>query len=109
MYRTMIRTTTLAAAAALVLTLPGSALADSERMQLTCDDIDLVVERTNGSAWWDVDEGTTYTSSYIRVVEDATGEIVHEQSTGQRPSEATRCVADHFGYVWTVDLHPSGR
>lgn len=85
-----------------LLAVPAPALASSERMQLECED-GRVLERTNGSSWWGVNHEAGYVTEHLRITQD--GEVAHEQDYGRKGNgQRSTCVADHFGYVWTVDL-----
>lgn len=94
----------LAAGAGAVLAMPSPALAGADRMQLACEGLDLVVERSNGSSWWGND-GVTYTTRYLRVA-DSRG--VYEKHFGHAASEHLVCTADHdsgdYRSRWTVHL-----
>lgn len=83
-----------------VLAAPPSAA--SERMQLHCDD-GRVIERTNGSSWWGLDDDAGYVTQHLLVTAD--GEVQYEKRYGSKAGgERSTCVAAHFGTVWTVDL-----
>lgn len=88
---------------ALVLGSAVPAGADSARMKLECDD-GRVIERTNGASWWGVDHDAAYVTEHLLITEH--GEVVHEKDYGRKAAAAERsqCVADHFEFVWTVDL-----
>lgn len=92
-----------AAVIALVLSPALPASADSERMQLHCDG-GLTIERTNGASWWGVDHHADYTTEHLLVTQDE--DIVYEKHYGTRGPQAERatCIAEHFGYTWTVQL-----
>ena len=91
--------------AAIVASLPATAFAASERMQLTCESGSLEghqLERTNGSSWWDVAEDTLYTTTRLVITSD--GETVHEQRYGSKATAPETCTADHFEFTWDVEL-----
>ena len=98
------RAAAVLALTAAALSMPGPALAVSERMSLACEGLDLVVERSNGASWWGND-GAVYTTAYLRVVDDGG---TYEKSYGHTASDVLICQADHVtaGYTsrWTVHL-----
>lgn len=77
------------------------AAAGSERMQLHCQD-GRVIERANGSSWWGVDHSAGYVTEHLLITED--GETRYEKEYGQPRGDRSTCIADHFGWVWTVEL-----
>lgn len=81
--------------------LQAPAHAASERMQLDCLDGPLL-ERSNGSSWWGVDDDAVYVSERI----DITGTATFSKDFGRKGPEADRstCVAPHAGSTWTVVL-----
>jgi hypothetical protein len=101
--------TTAAVTAALITTLGAPAIAQAERMQLECTGGDLTgraFERSNGYSWWDVADGTVYTTRSIEVTYD--DEVVHSQEFGRKSGPAETCIAEHFGSTWTVELVRAG-
>jgi hypothetical protein len=100
-----IRATAIAVTAALAATLPTAALAAAERMQLRCDSGTLAgrtLERTNGSSWWDVADGTVYTTSSLTVSEG--DDVVHSQHYGAKGTSPETCTGTHFDFTWDVEL-----
>ena len=101
-----IRTTLAGAAFAVsVLGAPTPAAASAERMQLTCHDGTLAghtLERTNGSSWWDVDDGTVYTTKSLLITEG--DQVVYEKNYGHTASAEETCVGDHFEWTWNVTV-----
>lgn len=91
------RAAVLLAVAAAVLAAAAPAAASSDRMQLACEDSDLVVERTNGASWWGSD-GSVYTTAYLRVV-DPYGAF--EKHYGHVAAEHLVCEAEHDAHGWT--------
>lgn len=91
------------AVTAMVLAPALPAAADSERMQLHCDD-GRTIERTNGASWWGVDHNAGYTTEHLLVRQG--DEVVYEKDYATRGGKAKRstCVANHFDYTWTVEL-----
>lgn len=106
-----IRTAAVAAATLGLLgtaTIPASAA--SERMHLYCASGSLegrTFERTNGASWWDVEDGTVYTTRSIRVTHPDHG-TVHEHTYGQKSAEGGTCTASHFGFTWELQLVRAG-
>ncbi|MBW3665437.1 MAG: hypothetical protein KY469_20270 [Actinobacteria bacterium] len=100
-----IRTAAIAVTAAIVASLPTAALASAERMQLTCYSGSLAghtLERANGSNWWDVDDGTVYTTTSLEVSnEDG---VVHSQRYGAKAATPETCTGTHFDFTWDVEL-----
>lgn len=99
------RTAVIAATAAILASIPATALASAERMQLTCDTGSLAgqtLERTNGSSWWDVTEGTVYTTTSLVVSHD--NDVVHSQQYGAKASAPETCSGSHFDFTWDVEL-----
>lgn len=98
------RTAALAAmTAAIVASLPTTAMASNERMSLTCDTGSLAghtLERTNGASWWDVADGTVYTTTSLVITSG--GDTVHHHDYGGKATEAETCTGDHFGFTWHV-------
>lgn len=96
-------------ATAVLAVAPAVPAGASERMRLDCDGAIGVIERTNGASWWDVDDGTVYTTKHLRV-EDDNG--VFEKSYGHVASEAVVCeaahVVDDYESDWTVHLVVAG-
>lgn len=88
---------------AAVLAVPAPAGA-SDRMSLACEGLGLVVERTNGASWFG-DDGRTYTTRHLRIVDESG---VYEKAYGHTASAFVVCEADHVagGYRsrWTVQL-----
>jgi hypothetical protein len=100
-----IRTAAIAVTAALVASLPTAALASAERMQLHCDAgslADHTLERANGSSWWDVGDGTVYTTTSLAVSSE--GEPVHSQRYGSKAATPETCTGTHFDFTWDVEL-----
>jgi hypothetical protein len=103
---------TLASALLLALASTSIALAappTDRSMHLDCEDSELVVMRSNGSSWWGLDadgqpDGTVYVTTHLDITTQ--GEPVYSKSygnkTGLEPS--TTCTADHFGFLWVVEL-----
>lgn len=104
--------TTFAAASLLSLTVVGTATAAppvERNMQLECEGSDLAIMRSNGSSWWGLDadrqpDGTVYVTTTLEVTNDAGS--VYSHSYGQKTGLGgpTTCVAEHFGFTWTVGL-----
>lgn len=103
---------TLASALILVLASTSIALAapPTERsMHLDCQASELVVMRSNGSSWWGLDadgqpDGTVYVTTHLNITfED---EPVYNKSYGNKTGlgSPTTCTADHFGFIWVVEL-----
>lgn len=97
------RAATVVGLVAAGLLLPAPALA-GERMQLACGG-GLVIERTNGASWWEVDGDRHFTAQYLLIEED--GETVYEKSYGHEGKAHVLCEADHFDSRWTVQLVPT--
>ncbi len=101
--------TALLAAATLLATTATAALAVPEDgMVLECRNVPLTLMRSNGSSWWGLDktgesDGSVYVSRYLRVEED--GETVYEKDYGNKTGlgAPVTCLAEHFGFDWTVD------
>ena len=112
-----LRTSAAVAAAltmAMSVSLPQVAFADSERMQLHCESGSLAgrtLERSNGASWWDVEDGTVYTTRSIRVT-DGEGNIAYQHDYGRKSGDAGTCVGEHsgpgFSSEWEVTLVPAG-
>jgi hypothetical protein len=88
----------------------GPASASAERMYLECESGTLAgtnIERSNGASWWDVTDGTVYTTRSIRI-EHAEYGLVHEHTYGKKSGPADTCTADHFGFIWTVEVVRAG-
>ena len=102
------RTPVALAVAGVVLMLPGPALAASDRMQLACQGLPLVVERTNGASWWGSD-GAVYTTQYLHIADERG---TYEKRYGHVASDHITCVADHDlpggSSRWTVHLVLAG-
>ncbi|HWH28299.1 MAG TPA: hypothetical protein VNU26_04945 [Mycobacteriales bacterium] len=97
-------TAALTAALGLVVGLATTGpAASSERMQLHCED-GRVIERANGSSWWDTETGAVLLTEHL-VVSDG-DDVVHEHSYGRKAPGAARttCTAQHVGWTWTVQL-----
>jgi predicted kinase len=101
--------TTAAVTAALVSTLGAPAIAQAERMQLHCDHGTLAghtLERSNGYAWWDVADGTVYTTRSLVIEHD--GEVVHQKELGRNSGPVETCEGEHHGATWSVQLARAG-
>jgi len=105
-----IRTGMLLAATVVATSLPTAALASSERMQLPCGGELGTIERSNGNSWWGQD-GTVYTTAYIRVSEPTEDVTYHEKRHGSsRPHETVTCDAvAPSGLRWQLELVPAGK
>jgi hypothetical protein len=100
---------TAAVTAALVSTLGAPAIAQSERMQLHCDHGTLAgatLERSNGSSWWDVADGTVYTTRSLVVEYD--GEVAYQKELGLKAGPVETCDGEHHGGTWSVQLARAG-
>lgn len=98
----------LAVTAALVGAPALPAAADSSRMSLVCEGIDLTIERSNGASWWGSDNAV-YTTKYLRVVSE---HGTYEKSYGHTARPHVVCAADHVtpegASRWTVQLVLAG-
>lgn len=85
------------------------AAASSERMQLHCLSGSLqgdILERTNGSSWWDTDTGAVYTTKSLTISDDQG--IVHQHDYGKKSQAAETCTAKHFEWTWDVEVVEAG-
>lgn len=106
--RRTLATTGIAALLVASLSVPG--VARSERMELRCAAGTLAghtIERSNGASWWDERAGTVYTTRHVEI--SAGDETVFEKTYGLKSGPTETCTAEHFGFVWTVELAASGR
>jgi hypothetical protein len=88
----------------------GPAAAESERMYLHCESGSLAggtIERANGASWWDVADGTLYTTRSLHVSHPDHG-TVYEHTYGRKSAEPETCTASHVGFTWTVELVRAG-
>lgn len=99
----------LAGALALAAAPTLPAAADPARMTLDCGGDVGVIERSNGSSWWGVDDSAVYTTKYLKIVSDDGG--VYEKRYGHAADEPLVCQAAHVtpdhSSSWTVHLVPS--
>ena len=106
-----LRTTALAAITmGLAMSAPGVALGASDRMELHCDSGSLqgtTLERTNGASWWNVEDGTVYTTRSI-LVTDESNSTVFEHDYGKKSGESETCIGQHFGSTWHVSVVEAG-
>lgn len=114
--RTRARATLACLAVALGATAAGAtaaaaaaAAAGSERMQLHCESGSLAghtLERSNGSSWWGVDDGTVYTTKSITVSGDEG--VVYHRDYGKKDKAPGTCTATHFGWTWQLEVVRTG-
>lgn len=86
-----------------------TAAAASERMQLECTSGSLAghtLERSNGSSWWDVEDGTVYTTKSITVSGDEG--VVFQHDYGKKAKESETCTGTHFEWTWDLELMRAG-
>lgn len=98
----------LALAVGVVTASPAGA--SSQRMQLHCDSGTLdghVLERTNGSSWWDVSDAAVYTTRSITVTAD--GSVAYDKRYGQKSGEVDTCTGTHFDSTWNLELAGANR
>ena len=106
------KATSVCLVAALALGVAGGAqpaTAGSERMQLECLSGDLAghtLERTNGSSWWDVEDGTVYTTKSLTITSG--DDVVYERDYGKRSRVAVTCTGDHFDWTWNLEVVEAG-
>jgi hypothetical protein len=112
--RRAVARTVAAVAGALALTLVGTSAAlaappTDRSMHLDCEGSDLVIMRSNGSSWWGLGadgapDGTVYVTTDLDVTFQ--GEPIYSRSYGNKTGlgTPTTCTADHFGFIWTVEL-----
>ncbi len=95
---------TVASAGLLLGVAAPPAAAGSDRMMLACQD-GRVIERSNGSNWWGVDSEVGYVTERLLIISQE-GELVYEKDYGRKAPDAerSRCVAEHFGSTWNVEL-----
>jgi hypothetical protein len=94
----------------LTASLSAPAVAASDRMELKCTGGELAgttLERTNGSSWWEQPTGTVYTTRSIVVTHEEYG-TVYEHTYGKKSGPAQSCIADHFGFTWSVEIVAAG-
>lgn len=85
------------------------AAAGSERMQLHCESGSLAghtLERSNGSTWWDVDDGAVYTTKSIKVSGDEG--VVYEHDYGKKAEAAETCTGTHLDWTWELAVGRTG-
>ena len=85
------------------------AAAGSERMQLHCESGSLAghtLERSNGSSWWDVDDGTVYTTKSITVSGDEG--VLYQHDYGRKAKAPETCTATHFDWTWELEVVRTG-
>lgn len=107
------KTTVVCLAAALALGTAGGAqpaAAGRERMQLDCDAGDLAghtLERTNGSSWWDVEDGTVYATKSLTITSGT--DVVFEHDYGKRSRVTVTCTGiNHSGLTWNLEIVEAG-
>lgn len=79
------------------------AAAGNERMQLHCESGDLAgrtLERSNGSSWWDVADGTVYTTKWVTV--SGGEDVVYHHEYGKKSGTPETCTAQHFEWTWDL-------
>ena len=97
----------------LAMSAPTAALGASDRsdrMELHCDEGTLegtTLERSDGASWWDVEDGTVYTTQSL-LITDGEGNTVFEHDYGQKSHEAETCTGEHFGFTWDVSVVRAG-